>query len=797
MAMMHKEYPDKRGFLAWDEIGCVVRALGFPTEILSVNIPDDLVTEGRGVTVKAFTMMIDQQYFDKIIDRTFNHHTADWNACVLKKAVRLVNNHFLTLTELHNVRVAYQIYEAADTKGMLAEEKTLLRSLKMCGRTIAPLKLMHRIKHMSDNLEEASRIQLYEYMDLILWCDLYNKIEVEMPHILYGKDDSNLFKMNDFKSLLYHYDERLASQLNEVYLKEEWSFGKGKHASKKAPKEPPVKTTEGRIARVKKDQERYKPLQAEVKKSQSEVDHTKAGYVRGRPVSAPEIGIYARSTPSGQCSTIEGRNQTVYESMEHVLRPRKSRTSNIKDEIPRPKLEPYTRPKTPCAVTNEELNDTENMIEDLEFHMESLELKYSQILNDNYDMRMPGYRMRMAERAQIAAQKIADGVRPNTAPSLSDHRTETPLDKEVGPDIEHLTKMAYTRRGGPRPAHGRSCDARFRGWDQVRKSRGKHYVLADPTYTAKFETGKMQLKKHRRDMKHIKNVRKNDNIYRYTFQSQVVDTQRPITAPSMLGGYESLGEVIEKYDPDAIAANLQAQVQTGSELSESHDRSTFSKTRGSIISDDSSDIKSIHDFALYKDEPKANESNVFLELEKKENMNKTNKKHKKGHKHELDSGKVIDMGKLGPINVMENIIETATPLPDISTPVPNNLTALPSITPQQKEVPVLKESNPEINPTMEPDKPENSSVIMEDPERKLASISSIVDKAETSTIIGGNLTSENTSFRSVSPPKERKKFLRLADRVDNDISKLMKRRLKFGFINKLKYNVNLTSEVTA
>ena len=45
---------------------------------------------------------------------------------------------------------------------------------QMCGRIIAPLKMHHRIKHMRQMFDEEGRIQLYEFLDLILWTELYN-----------------------------------------------------------------------------------------------------------------------------------------------------------------------------------------------------------------------------------------------------------------------------------------------------------------------------------------------------------------------------------------------------------------------------------------------------------------------------------------------------------------------------------------------------------------------------------------------------------------------------------------------
>jgi len=51
----------------------------------------------------------------------------------------------------------------------------------MCGRIIAPLKMHHRIKHMSQLFDEEDRIQLYEFLDLILWTEMF---DAHKPHQL-------------------------------------------------------------------------------------------------------------------------------------------------------------------------------------------------------------------------------------------------------------------------------------------------------------------------------------------------------------------------------------------------------------------------------------------------------------------------------------------------------------------------------------------------------------------------------------------------------------------------------------
>jgi hypothetical protein len=40
---------------------------------------------------------------------------------------------------------------------------------QMCNKTISPMKLMHRIKHSQASYDEPGRIQLYEFLDLLLW----------------------------------------------------------------------------------------------------------------------------------------------------------------------------------------------------------------------------------------------------------------------------------------------------------------------------------------------------------------------------------------------------------------------------------------------------------------------------------------------------------------------------------------------------------------------------------------------------------------------------------------------------
>ena len=67
------------------------------------------------------------------------------------------------------------------------------------------------------------------------------QVELEPPKLDCNKTEEDLYEMNDFETLLQHYDEQLHQRLNEEYRKQELTFVKETHGSKKMPKDvPPV-----------------------------------------------------------------------------------------------------------------------------------------------------------------------------------------------------------------------------------------------------------------------------------------------------------------------------------------------------------------------------------------------------------------------------------------------------------------------------------------------------------------------------------------------------------------------------
>lgn len=121
----------------------------------------------------------------------------------------------------------------------------------MCDRMISPLKMLQRVKHMREEFEEENRIQLHEFLDLILWCDVFEQVTLDAPDLDLSKNEEDLYNIVDFESLLQTVDEKLHSRLNDEYREQELTFVKEKHVSRKMPKDVPPVDAEVRKRQVR------------------------------------------------------------------------------------------------------------------------------------------------------------------------------------------------------------------------------------------------------------------------------------------------------------------------------------------------------------------------------------------------------------------------------------------------------------------------------------------------------------------------------------------------------------------
>ncbi|KAH9487723.1 hypothetical protein Btru_068778 [Bulinus truncatus] len=290
----HIRFLFDNNFFTWEELGCLSRALGFPSDLFRRFFQSDVncvAWNNKGVSSKTFHKMLEQASFHTKLHRSYNMHTSEWNVRVIEQTLNLLGHKALDFDDVYKARVAYTTYEHGDMKGMLLTKNVLLRTLKFCGRVISPMKLMHRVKHMKDQLDERGRIQLYEFFNLILWCDLYTRFDSKQVENSSGKV-GDLFKIVDFRRLLSHHDERLANRLNDQYVREERTYGKPALGGSSKFTDPVVHTAP-RMIQVQLHNEKYRHLQQEVMESEKRVCQAHAGNIRQRPITAPDLSKYS------------------------------------------------------------------------------------------------------------------------------------------------------------------------------------------------------------------------------------------------------------------------------------------------------------------------------------------------------------------------------------------------------------------------------------------------------------------------------------------------------------------------
>ncbi|KAJ8298586.1 hypothetical protein KUTeg_022646 [Tegillarca granosa] len=417
--------------------------------------------------------MLDNRLLERALHRTQNLHTAEWNMNVVRKSLHLLSYKAIQFQELYNTRIAYQAFEQFDMMGMFLNQHVILNTLRMCNRNIAPMKLANRIKHMKDNFEEKGRIQLHEFLDL-----KYEDFSLDKIEYSEGKDTKDMFKLVNFEKLLSHHDQRLAVKLNNEYLKEEWDFGFEKFSSKKMFKEPPIVCAEERMQQARQNKIAYRDLKSEVAKSRKMVYKARAGYVRERPLTAPDLSKYIRQD-------VKGEEEISEEKLINVMQQRNVHFQAQDLQVP-------------------------NLQRGSKYQINK------EVLQSYY---IPNHKNHSDSITEEGSVEISVKSSP---------RIPKPSKEEI------IQNLAYPKPLLP-PSHARICDARFRGWSDVSKKKGAHFILAEHSFENSYKglLHKKQMKQTNSVVNHIHG----DFLYRKTKKNDVTkqsnkNSKRPLTAPS-------------------------------------------------------------------------------------------------------------------------------------------------------------------------------------------------------------------------------------------------------------------------
>ncbi|XP_078598638.1 uncharacterized protein LOC144874408 [Branchiostoma floridae x Branchiostoma japonicum] len=499
---MHLTFPKRKGYYTWEELRCLARALGYQVDVFERVIPD--FAEGEpGVSFRQVCRLMELNFFNEAFHLTYNLHTAHYNCQLIKKCLVLLDHRFLNFQEIHEIRVAYVAYEHHDMHGMIINEKSLLRTLKMCDRTVAPLKLMHRVKHLKENYEAKGRIQIYEFMDLLILCKMWDDVNIRDTRVK-GPDKNwrKLYQMDKVKEVFHTYDEKVFELLNKEFEETELNYGDVSFGDRKQFRENPVdkdKNTE----QFKTHSTTYKRLQKIIDSTTQQVISARAHGVanKNRPASAslleeqfvdsspersispPGLGRRASDNKSVErgsktnqhydrskrMSVVSARSSVSHVSglRGHLARSlgRKSRATTATSRrqssvgkitesdwtliVPVPKLNTpdYKRPKTSRLVTEDDLERQNDELKKLQYNLETLEVKTKVHLDEDIDIALgKGFRIRSAKRKAEAERNRPPDPKPRPPP-------RSPV-----PSPESLRRLSSPRPTTPK-GHSNLCDA--------------------------------------------------------------------------------------------------------------------------------------------------------------------------------------------------------------------------------------------------------------------------------------------------------------------------------------------------
>ncbi|XP_033112915.1 uncharacterized protein LOC117113623 isoform X2 [Anneissia japonica] len=540
--MMHIKYTSREGFYTWNELCCLSRALGFQANTLNSCIPDEALQNDEGIVHKEILKLINLKYFNDALDRTFNMHTADYNINVLKKSLKILNHRLLSFSELNDVRIAFQVYEAADMKGMVMDQHTLMRTLKLCNRIVAPLKLMHRIKHLQEFFDEPDRIQFYEFLDLLVLCQLIP--EVQIAHQKDGSLDKSreLYELDDFEKVCTTLDEKIEDHLNSMFMRTERDYGKEHLGDKRIPKETAVDTSD-RKKRVRHHDACYKELQNHLDNSTRRLLRTKAGHVRERPVSAPSvepiIGEFGSSvqkrpyTVDQTMSTLTSRRPdpraTLFETYLERCQSRKGVTNHSKphagiDQQRDHHMVVHLRKRTPDnrkiqapnLVTEETVEERQNVLDNLQYEIETLEERTIKQLYTGLNKIYPTYKeRRLLEKSKIKpkqetkkVKKKSKKIDPETLQRLSRPEPRAFLAVHDSTCDARLVVAGLKQKNRPRKNHrltleGQTSTGNLDRLPKTLRTDGGSISSADETSTKTFDTSRHSLFTHNLRNSHV------------------------------------------------------------------------------------------------------------------------------------------------------------------------------------------------------------------------------------------------------------------------------------------------------
>ena len=173
---------------------------------------------GKPIAETHIKQLLDSKQLHYRVDKVFNRFSSKYNIKVIKKAMYLLRHDRMTFAELSSARVAFEVYSCKDETGLVTDVDTVLRALRITKRVMSPLKLESEVQKQQHRVDIPSRIQLYEFFDMVLLSSKVTTVESEMKSseacMLDESERNTELSLPNFDQLLMTADQKMLAYLD-------------------------------------------------------------------------------------------------------------------------------------------------------------------------------------------------------------------------------------------------------------------------------------------------------------------------------------------------------------------------------------------------------------------------------------------------------------------------------------------------------------------------------------------------------------------------------------------------------
>ncbi|XP_073491048.1 uncharacterized protein [Aquarana catesbeiana] len=378
------QFSQQAGHYSITDLRMIACALGFPSDSLESCVPSGSFNKG-GVCSKELRRLLDLGYFTSAFHFTYNMKSGLYNVKLILKCLDLLDRSALSFHDIREANVAFSAYEHIDQKGVRSDTNILLKVIKMCGFVVSQQKLSMYLRQKEPTYVENGRVQLYEFLEMLAICEPRKKFSVQEKRVQStDKTSRGVYQMDDMRTSMLTPDEKLSRHLN-------WRF---QHVdSWMLPKET--------IAVVKSI-------------SSSKLQQTEN--LNGTRPQHPKS--------KSDCSLVDPTEDTW----------------TLVTPVPQLRCHCYMPKRVSPIISEQDIKNTQNNIEELLYQIGTLDEKSHWDLNWRLDYYLPGYRERSSARQK--------NVEPQPAQC-----------HKKGKNTDVFQRLYAQRRRLPSPCHAMTCDA--------------------------------------------------------------------------------------------------------------------------------------------------------------------------------------------------------------------------------------------------------------------------------------------------------------------------------------------------